>query len=66
MSDTNIHKFKELHGALDNVGRQLRAESVGAEVKHASVVSKEEEEALWQEGILGSSNPKSLLRAVLP
>ena len=39
------HKFKELHAALDNLGRQLRSEGVGAEaeVKRASVISTEED-----------------------
>ena len=62
--DANDHKFKDLHAALDNLGRQLRSEGVGAEVKHASVISLEEEEALWEQGILGCDSPKSLLRAV--
>ena len=44
--DTNNHKFKELHAALDNLGHQLRRGGVGADVKHASVISTEEEEAL--------------------
>ena len=62
--DVTNYKFKKLHAALDNLGRQLRSEGVGAEVKHASIISTEEEEALWQQGILGCDNPKSLLRAV--
>ena len=33
-------------------------------MKHASIISTEEEEALWEQGILGCDNPKSLLRAV--
>ena len=33
-------------------------------MKHASTISLEEENALWSAGILGSDNPKSLLRAV--
>ena len=32
-------------------------------MKHASIISTEEE-ALWEQGILGCDNPKSLLRAV--
>ena len=60
--DTNNHKFRELHAALDNLGRQLCSEGVGAEIKHASVISTEEEEALWEQGILSCDNPTSLLR----
>ena len=62
--DATNHKFKELHAALDNLGHQLRSEGVGTEVEHASVISTEEEDALWEQGILGYDNPKSLLRAV--
>ena len=50
--DNTNYKFKELHAALDNLGRQLHSEGVGAEVKHASVISTEEEEALQEQGIL--------------
>ena len=44
------------------MGHQLCSEGVGAEVKHASISTKEEE-ALWEQGILGCDNPKSLLCA---
>ena len=62
--DRHNHRFKELHAAIDNQGRQLRPEGVGAEVKHASVVSCEEENALWAADVLGTNNPTALLRAV--
>ena len=62
--DRDNHKFKELHAAIDNLGRQLRTEGVGAEVKHASIVSREEEDALWAADVLGTNNPIALLRAV--
>ena len=62
--DVTNYKFKKLHAALDNLGRQLHSEGVGAEVKHASIISTEEEEDLWEQGTLGCDNPKSLLRAV--
>lgn len=64
--DVSNHKFKELHAALDNLGCQLRSEGVGAEVKHASVISTEEVEALWGQGILGCDNPKSTTCSFLP
>ena len=58
------HKFGEVHAAIDNLGSQFRTKGVGAEVKHASIISSKEENALWDAGILGCDNPKSLLRAV--
>ena len=41
----------------------LCAEGVGAEVKHASVVSCKEENALWAAGVLGTNNPTPLWHA---
>lgn len=62
--DKANHKFKVLHAFVDSLGCQLHTEGVGAEVKHASIISPKEENALWAEGILGRDNLKSLLRAV--
>ena len=56
--------FKQLHAAIDNLGRQLRLEGIGTEVKHASIISPSEENYLWEAGVLGVENPKSLLFAV--
>ena len=62
--DKNNYHFKELHAAVDHLGRQLRMDCVGAEVKHASVITSEEEDALWENGVLSTENPKALLSAV--
>ena len=35
-----------------------------AEVKQTSVITKEEENALWEKGVLSVDTPKTLLRAV--
>ena len=58
------HKFIELHAVLDNMLRQLRQEGIGAKVRHATLVTAEEERALWEKGVLGTDCPQSLLRAV--
>ena len=57
-------RFKELRAACDNVARQLRKDSVGAEVKHAPVFTKEEEDRLWESGINGVDSPLALVRGV--
>ena len=44
--------------------RSLRDEGIGAEVKHASLISKKEENLLLENGVLGIDNPLQLLRAV--
>ncbi len=42
-------RFKELRGACDSVPRQLRESGVGADVKHAAVISSSEEQQLcWK------------------
>ena len=62
--DKTNFAFKQLHAAIDNFGRQLRLEGIGTEVKHASIISPREENYLWEAGVLGVENPKSLLFAV--
>ena len=44
--------------------QKLREAGVGTEVKHASIVSKDEANVLREQGVLGIDTPKSLLRAV--
>ena len=55
--DTNDSQFKVTHTIMDTYFRQLRMEGVGAVVKHANVISKEEENALWEQGVLGNDTP---------
>ena len=57
-------QFREMHAIIDTYFRELRDAGVGAEVKHTSVISKEEENKLWEEGVIGVDTPTSLLRAV--
>ena len=56
--------FRELHSVMDTHFRSLRSVGVGAEVKHASLITKEEESVLWDQGVLSVSTPLSLPRAV--
>ena len=49
---------------MDTLFRSLRDEGIGAEVKHTSLISKEEENLLWENCVLGIDNPLQLLRAV--
>lgn len=56
--------FKELSGALQVRYRELREAGVGAVVKHAAVVSSEEEDALWVSKVIGDHAPLALQRAV--
>ena len=56
--------FCGLRGTRDTVSRKLRSEGVGSTVKHAAVISHEEESALWTAGVLGVHTPRALLNAV--
>ena len=49
---------------MDSVFRSLQVEGVGVQVKHASIITKEEENLLWEKGVLSLSTPLGLLRAV--
>lgn len=62
--DKKTHEFKELHLLLDNMARHLWQEGVDAEVKHATLITPEEEQMLWEQGVLGTDCPKSLPHAV--
>ena len=45
------HDFKELHSVLDNMSCQLRQEAIGAEVKHATLITAEEEKPCGTKGL---------------
>ena len=53
-----------INGALQTVFKNLRDDGVGATVKHASVISPDEEELLWSTGTIGEHSPLALQRAV--
>ena len=53
-----------MHSIIDRYFRELRELGVGAEIKHTSVISKDEESKLWESGVLGIESPQALLNAV--
>ena len=50
--DEEDSQFIGLRGTRDTVARGLRTEGVGASVKHTAVITQDEEESLWTEGVL--------------
>ena len=56
--------FRDLHHTMDSLCRRLRAEGVGAEKHSAKPFTKEDENKLWELGIMGTYSPTPLLRAV--
>ena len=59
----NDPRFSELHGSCKSVSRELRKSGVGAQVKHAPVITPEEEK-LWDSGAIRIYSPKALGRCV--
>lgn len=49
---------------MESVFQQLHKKGVGAVVKHASAITDEEENHIWQSGITGDHSPTDILRAV--
>ena len=61
--DKSYPDFTEFHCTIDNLFRRLR-EGVGAGSKQTASITKDEENLLWEKGILNTSTPKGLFRAV--
>lgn len=62
--DQKDGNFKKLHGTMDNHFRSLRQLGVGAKVNHAKLITSEEEDLMWERGVMGTNAPLALLRAV--
>lgn len=56
--------FKKLHGTMDNHFHSLRQLGVGAKVNHAKIITSEEEDLMWERGVMGTNAPLALLQAV--
>ena len=56
--------FSELKNTLDNMMKKRAKQGIGMKIKQAQEITLEEEETLWQKGILGSDTPKQLLRTL--
>ncbi len=57
-------RFKNIKNACDVVYRALHKEGVGASVRHAAVITSEEELKLWDVKILNTDTPVGLQKAV--
>ena len=62
--DRRDTRFKSIQGACEVVFRELRKEGIGTSVRHAAVITMEEEDQLWKLGIMNITTPKGLQRAV--
>lgn len=60
-------RFKALHDKLDNAFLEYEEHSSGAQKRsslHMTSITPEQENQLWEQGILGNDSPFKLLRAV--
>ena len=56
----NNCNFQKLHNIINNHFKALRKEGVGNESKHIEIITKDEENMLWKNGIIGlESSPKA-------
>ncbi len=53
--------FSDLKYTCDNIMKERAKAGLGSHIKQASVLSFDQEEYLWQQGFLGSSNPEQLI-----
>ena len=53
-------QFHDLQRTMDLVSSELHRKGIGTECKHASVITIEDEDALWAAGSFGTSTPLSL------
>ena len=61
----NDPEFRECREVLNSQMKKAAREGLVKPKKKAEVISKEDEEALWENGILGSENPKQLTRTLI-
>ncbi len=57
-------QFVDFQRSLDNIFRSLREKGVGATSKPTATITIEEENLLWEKGILNTTTPKGLFNAV--
>ena len=57
--------FAKMRSVLDAKMKQLSRQGLGIEKNQADVITTEIEEILWSKGILGCSNPRTLLNTMV-
>ena len=62
--DRKDTRFKKLHGTCDSVFHTLREQGVGADKKSAKVITKADEDELWELGVLNCTSAEGLQKAI--
>ena len=60
-----VSTFAEFRASLDSEMKRLQAAGIGTKKKQAEPLTVEEEEILWQRGLLGDETPQALLDAII-
>ena len=55
--------FKQLHGTLDAYFHKLYSQRVGRQTNYIEILSSEEEDKLWNEGVMSTNTPIGLQNA---
>ena len=56
-------RFKSLHGVMDANFHQCHSTGTGRNVKHARVLTTDDEKILWGSGVMGTKTSKTLQNA---
>ena len=58
-------EFMDFRSILDGEMKRLQAQGVGSKKKQAEPLTEQEEEILWEKGLLGDSTPQTLLDTIV-
>ena len=58
-------EFAEFRASLDAEMKRLQSQGIGSKKRQAEILTEDEEESLWQKGLLGDATPQSLLDTVV-
>ena len=57
-------KFQRLHNIMNNLLKKLLSEGIGAQKKHARVITELEENEMWLKGVMGTNTLLVLQNAI--
>ena len=60
--DSEFHEFR---ASLDAEMRRLQKKGLGSKTKQAEPITEDEEEVLWEKGLLGDHSPQALLNTIV-